>query len=111
MYVRRLSALVAIPVAALVLTACGGGEVHGTITEKEHKPARTTWTTEPVKKRQCTTTRKNGKSKESCRSVKTGTKRVSHRKPECWQIELDDDAHELCISKSKWDKVRVGDKW
>ncbi|MEU9057347.1 hypothetical protein AB0D13_00260 [Streptomyces sp. NPDC048430] len=43
--------------------------------------------------------------------MKTGTKRVSHREPECWQIELNDDEHELCISHARWDKVRVGDKW
>ncbi|MFG2557832.1 hypothetical protein [Streptomyces sp. NPDC048496] len=43
--------------------------------------------------------------------MRTGTHRVSHRRPARWQIELDDDAHELCISKSRWHKVRVGDRW
>ncbi|MEV7232544.1 hypothetical protein AB0N06_00650 [Streptomyces sp. NPDC051020] len=108
---RRIAALAAVPVAVLLLAACGSSEVHGTITEKEYKPARTTWKTEPVTKRACTTSRSNGKTKKSCRTVRTGTHRVSHRRPACWQIELDDDAHELCISKSRWKKVRVGDRW
>ncbi|SCE27217.1 hypothetical protein [Streptomyces sp. PpalLS-921] len=108
---RNATVLAAISVAVLLLAACGSSDVHGTITEKEHKAARTTWSTEPVTKRQCTTTKKNGTSKKSCSTVKTGTKRVSHREPECWQIELDDDRHELCIAKSRWDKVRVGDRW
>ncbi|MFJ8640016.1 hypothetical protein [Streptomyces sp. NPDC093610] len=111
MSVRRMAALTAIPVAVLLLAACGRDEVHGTITEKEHKAAHTTWSSKPVTKRQCTTSRKDGRSKKSCRTVKTGSKRVPHREPECWQIELNDDEHELCISKSRWNKVRVGDKW
>ncbi|WP_326697571.1 hypothetical protein OG909_09630 [Streptomyces sp. NBC_01754] len=108
---RNAPFFTAIPVAVLLLAACGSNGVHGTITEKEHKAARTTWTREPVTERRCTTAKSNGTSKKSCRTVKTGTKRVSHRKPECWQIELDDDKHELCIPKSRWDKVRVGDRW
>ncbi|WP_328721584.1 hypothetical protein OHT52_20175 [Streptomyces sp. NBC_00247] len=109
---RRIAALAAAPVAVLILTACGGDPVHGTITEKEYKRGSTTYTDEPVTRSECSTTRKNGKTKKSCHQVKTGaTKRVEHRKKECYQIELDNDAHELCISKSKWDKVRVGDKW
>lgn len=109
---RRIAALAAAPVAVLLLTACGGNGVHGTITEKEYKAAATTYTNEPVTRRECSSTRKNGKTKKSCHQVKTGaTKRVAHRKDECYQIELDHDAHELCISKKKWNKVRVGDKW
>ncbi|MFE7238806.1 hypothetical protein [Streptomyces sp. NPDC057580] len=108
---RRITALAAVSVTVLLLASCGSSKVHGTVTEKEYKPARTTWTTEPVTKRQCTTSRSNGKTKRSCRTVRTGTHRVSHRHPACWQIELNDDAHELCISKSRWDKVRVGDRW
>ncbi|MGW2837991.1 hypothetical protein ACWCWD_09360 [Streptomyces sp. NPDC001493] len=109
---RRIAALAVAPVAALLLAACGGGAVHGTITEKEYKRGTTTYTNEAVTRSECSTTRKNGKTKKSCHQVKTGaTKRVEHHKKECYQIELDNDAHELCISKSKWDKVRVGDKW
>lgn len=109
---RSIAALAAVPVAVLLLAACGSDPVHGTITEKEYKRGTTTYTTEPVTRSECSTTRKNGKTKKSCHQVKTGTtKRVEHHKKECYQIELDNDAHELCISKSKWDKVRVGDKW
>ncbi|WP_405459481.1 hypothetical protein OG786_20100 [Streptomyces sp. NBC_00101] len=109
---RRIAALAVAPFAVLLLTACGGNDVHGTITEKEYKAATTTYTDEAVTRSQCSTTRKNGKSKKSCHNVKTGaTKRVAHRKDECYQIELDNDAHELCISKKKWNKVRVGYKW
>ncbi|MFD8685526.1 hypothetical protein [Streptomyces sp. NPDC059651] len=108
---RRIAALALLPVAALLLAACGSDDVHGTITEKEHKRAGTTYVTKPVTKRTCSTTRSNGKSKKSCRTVSDGTRRVAQHHDACWQIELDDDKHELCISKSKWDKVRVGDKW
>ncbi|WP_327175896.1 hypothetical protein OG599_11565 [Streptomyces sp. NBC_01335] len=109
---RRIAALAAASVAVLLLSACGADPVHGTITEKEYKRSTTTYTNEPVTRSECSSTRKNGKTKKSCHQVKTGaTKRVAHHKDECYQIELDNDAHELCISKSKWNKVRVGDKW
>lgn len=111
MPIRRIAALAAVPATVLLLVACGSSKVHGTITEKEYKPARTTWTTESVTKRECTTSRRGGKTKRSCHTVQTGTHRVPHRHPACWQIELDDDAHELCIAKARWDKVRVGDRW
>ncbi|MFF1834589.1 hypothetical protein ACFVXE_10355 [Streptomyces sp. NPDC058231] len=111
MPVRRIAALAAVPLTALLLAACGSSAVHGKITEKEYKPARTTWSTESVTKRECTTSRSKGRTKRSCRSVRTGSHRVPHRHSACWQIELDNDAHELCIAKSKWDKVRVGDRW
>ncbi|NUU23332.1 MAG: hypothetical protein HOV68_17745 [Streptomycetaceae bacterium] len=108
--------LAAATVAALALLAgCGSAAPHGTVTEKEYKPGKTTWSTEPKTKKVCsTTTRGSGQNRttsRSCKTVTTGTKRVKHYTPACWQIELDDDAHELCVSQREYDAVQVGDEW
>jgi hypothetical protein len=86
--------------AAMLLafaTACGGGSVtHGTVVEKDHEPAHTEY--KRVKK-----------------SKKTGgyrTRTVRHS--ECWQLELRNkkgDTGDICVSRSDYDRVKVGDKW
>jgi hypothetical protein len=110
---RLLAGVVA--VAALTLaTACSGSSTpHGTVTGKEHDPARTTWSTETKYRQSCTTsTSRVGKktsTRRSCRSVPNGTRRVAHRTAECWELELD-TGDEVCVSAAKWLKARVGDR-
>ena len=113
---RRLLAAVcaALTVAALV-TACSTatGTPHGRVTAKDHEPARTTWTTGTRYRHACTTsTRRSGKKTRtirSCRNIPDGTRRIVHRSPECWGIDLDTGDH-LCVTAHKWIKVRVGDR-
>lgn len=112
---RRLLAAVcaALTIAALV-TACTstGAAVHGTVTAKDHEPARTTWTTGTRYRQSCTTrTRRFGKrtrTTRSCRQVPNGTRRIIHRSRECWGLDLSTGDH-LCVTARKWIKTRVGD--
>lgn len=102
--------------AVLALAGCGTAEEpHGQVTQKEHKLATTTWKTVPKTKRVCesktTGSGKSKRTKQSCKTINVGTKRVPHRTPECWQIELNHDEHELCVSKEEYDAVKVGDDW
>jgi hypothetical protein len=106
--VRRLLAAVcaALTVYALV-TACSSATAtpHGRVTAKDHEPSRTTWTTGTRYRHVCTTTSRT----RSCRQVPNGTRRIIHRSPECWGLDLDTGDH-VCVTAHKWLKVRVGDR-
>ncbi|MEV6014685.1 hypothetical protein [Streptomyces sp. NPDC051997] len=111
---RRLLAALAAALTLTLATACSGdGTPHGTVTGKEHNPARTTWSTETTYRKSCTTsTSRTGKktsTHRSCRSIPNGTHRVAHRTAECWQLELDTGT-EACVTAAKWLKTRVGDR-
>jgi hypothetical protein len=108
---RRLAATLAAltTTVALALVGCGATEVHGTVTSKEHDQARTEWKTEPKTKRVCTTSRRSGKTTQSCKTVADGTQRVAHYKPECWELELD-TGQEVCVSEDTWHATAIGDR-
>lgn len=112
---RRPAALAAALVTALLLAGCGGSDpVHGKVTEKEYDRARTTWSTETKTKRVCTTSRRrSGKrttTSRTCHNVSTGTKRVAHRHPECWELDLD-TGRDICVSEHTWRTTDVGDHY
>lgn len=114
---RRLLAAVctALTIAALA-TACGSAHAtpHGTVTAKDHEPARTTWTRQPKYRHVCTTSTRRSSKKtrtaRTCRDVRNGTKRVAHRSRECWGLDLSTGDH-VCVTASKWVKTRVGDRY
>lgn len=113
---RFLAALGAALTIAALVTACSSGHhtPHGRVIAKDHEAARTTWTTGTRYRQACTTsTRRVGKKTSrtrSCRQVPNGTRRIIHRSPECWGLDLDTGDH-LCITAHKWIKVRVGDQY
>lgn len=112
---RLLAAICAALTIAALATACGNtgsSTPHGTVTAKDHEPARTTWARQPKYRHVCsTTTRRSGKktrTSKSCRDVRNGTKRVYHRSRECWGLDLSTGDH-VCVTAAKWIKTRVGD--
>lgn len=111
---RLLAAICAALTIAALATACGNtsSTTHGTVTAKDHEPARTTWTTQKKYRHVCsTTTRRSGKKTRTvrtCHDVRNGTKRVAHRSRECWGLDLSTGDH-LCVTAAKWIKTRVGD--
>lgn len=110
---RTAAFTVAAVVALGSLTACGD-QMHGTVTEKEYKPAKQGWKTVPETRRECSTPpRPPGSSAppaRSCRTIQIGTKRVPHTTPACWQIELDGD-RDVCVDRERFEGTDVGDTW
>lgn len=112
---RVLAALCAALTVTALTTGCSHvpSTPHGTVTAKDHEPARTTWTTATRYRTSCATkTRRSGKktrTSRSCRQIPNGRKRIYHRSPECWGLDLTTGDH-LCVTASKWIKTRVGDQ-
>ncbi|GAA2107760.1 hypothetical protein [Streptomyces synnematoformans] len=110
----RTAAASAAAIAALALLAACGSDLHGTVTEKEYEPAKTSWKTVPETRQECTTsTKRSGKTSRrvrSCKDIQVGTKKVRHTAPACWEIELDHD-RDVCVSKQKFEATSVGDEW
>lgn len=112
---RAFRAAVAAVTAVLLLAGCGASAgPSGTVTGKEHDPAKTTWRTELKTKQQCTTrTRRVGKTTstyQDCRTVPDGTRRVADYRPECWELELD-SGDEVCVSEDLWNATAIGDEY
>ncbi|MET9158250.1 hypothetical protein ABZX56_11020 [Streptomyces parvulus] len=108
---RAVIAIVAAAAALALLAGCGAGAgPSGTVTEKEHEDARTTWRTEPKTKQECTSRRTSTGTTRSCRTVPDGTRRVRDVKPECWELELD-TGDEVCVDEDLWNRTAVGDEY
>lgn len=111
---RARTAAPAALIASVLLAGCGSEELHGTVTEKEHKPAASSWRTVPETREKCSTsTRRAGKTTRrvrSCKTIQIGTKRVRETKPECWEIELDGD-RDVCVDRERFERTEVGDRW
>lgn len=93
---------VAVIAMAVALAGCGATE--GTVTEKEHEPARTWTETVQTYGDSCTGTG----TKRKCVRVYKGPRVEIRHSAECWELDLSDGS-EVCVSRQVWESVKVGD--
>lgn len=87
-YYRKLAVAALLVLVVALATACSAWTGTGTVVEKEYEQARTV-------------------------IISTGKTTVPVRKPECFELEIEEDngnAHELCVDRAIWDAYDDGDR-
>ncbi|MFG3710143.1 hypothetical protein [Micromonospora sp. NPDC047730] len=107
---RRLRAVctsVVLVFAGLGLAACA--VTSGTVTGKQHEPAREWATYETDYDTRCTGT---GSSRR-CTQVPDGVDAVEHATPECYRLDLkhEDATGSVCVDRETFERVQVGDHY
>jgi hypothetical protein len=103
-----VSAALALVLALGGLAACA--VTSGTVTGKQHEPAREWTTYETDFDTRCTGT---GSSRR-CTQVADGVDEVEHATPECYRLDLkheDGATGSVCVDRETFERVQVGDHY
>lgn len=126
-----MRALVALPLAALALAACGSG-VSGVVVDRDHRFAYYRPITVPIKERRCvpkqedvygTKRQADGSTKrvktgtrivQSCKTVQVGSRLTQQRVPDRYRVLVRDDkgkSHWVRASRDQYGCVEDGSRW